>query len=96
MLEGSVAGVEGGRRGEHETKADICRDQAMPGLAGPVRTVALTLGELQDDWRGLSGRLTLDPWLRIFYSGVRGEAERPMKRLQKFRSKMFQALTTMC
>lgn len=50
-LEGSGAGVEGGSRGREERgRQTVRRNQDMQGLAGPVRTLALTLGEMQNDW----------------------------------------------
>lgn len=49
-----------------------------------VRTLPLTLGQMESHWKGLSRRLTLAPRLRIFHCGARAEAGQPVKRLQKF------------
>lgn len=54
----------------------------------------MTLGRMESHWRVLSRRLTLAFRLRIFCSGARVEAGSPVKRLQKFRWKMFEAHTT--
>lgn len=66
-------------------KSEFAETRTCRAWLAIVRTLALTMGEMESHCRVLSRRLILAAGLRIFHSGARVEAERPVKRLQKIR-----------